>query len=104
MKDPRISKLAKLLVNHSCSLGSGERVLIEVINVPSRLVVELIREAKAVGAVPFVSIKDDLIIRELCSLYEEDDVRLMAECELYLLRQVDAFIGIRGTLNAQEYS
>jgi len=104
MKDPRIGKLAKLLINHSCSLKVGERVLIEAINVPSEVIVELAREAKAAGGVPFVAIKDDRVIRELCSLYSEDDVKLMADYELYALKQMNAFIGVRGMLNTQEYS
>lgn len=104
MKDYRINKLAKLLVNHSCALQVGEKVLIEAISVPAEIVIELVRETKAVGAVPLVTIKDDRIIRELCTCYSKDDISLMADCELYTLKRVDAFIGIRGTLNVHELS
>jgi aminopeptidase len=104
MMDTRIRKLAKLLIKHSCALEPGERILIEAIGVPNQMVIALIREAKAVGCTPIVNIKDDQVIRELCSCYEADDVRLMADCELYTLKQMDAFIGIRGFMNISELS
>ena len=104
MNDSRITKLAKLLVRHSCVLRSGERVLIESINAPNEIVIELIREASAVGAVPLATIKDDRINRELCAVRSADDNKLMADCELYTLEQMDAFISIRAIHNAQEYS
>jgi aminopeptidase len=102
MKDPRINELAKLLINHSCALKSGERVLIEAVGVPNEIVIALIKEAKLVGSTPIVSIKDDQIIRELCFCYEEADVKLMADCEFYTLKQMDAYIGIRGFMNISE--
>ncbi len=104
VRDPRINKLARLLINHSCALKPGERVLIEAIGIPNEAVIALIREAKHVGGIPIVSIKDDQIIRELCCCLEDDDMRLMANCELYTLRQMDAFIGIRGFANISELS
>jgi aminopeptidase len=104
MKDPRIKKLASLLITHSCALEAGERLLIEAVNVPNEMIIEVIREAKRGGGVPFVTIKDDQVIRELCSCYTEDDIRLMAHCELYTLKQMDAFVGIRGILNGHELS
>lgn len=104
MKDPRINKLARLLINHSCALKAGEKVLIEAINVPNEMIIQLIRETKRVDGVPLVSIKDDKVVRELCSCYSKDDIELMADCELYTLKRMDAFIGIRGSMNASELS
>ena len=104
MKEKRINKLARLLINHSCALEAGEKVLIEAINVPNEMIIQLIREVKSVRGVPLVTIKDDQIIRELCCCYSEDDIRLMADCELYTLKHMDAFIGIRGFMNTSELS
>lgn len=104
MKDPRINKLANLLINHSCALRAGENVLIESIGAPKEIIIALIHEIKAVGANPFVSIKDDQIIRELCSCYTEEYVKMMADFELYTLKQMDAFIGIRAFMNISELS
>ena len=38
MKDPRIEKLAKLLINYSVSLKKGEKILIEAFDVDYMLV------------------------------------------------------------------
>jgi aminopeptidase len=102
--DPRVAKLARLLIEHSCALQPGEKVLVEAIGVPNGIVIALIRAAKRIGGVPLVNLKDDLIIRELCLSYDEDEVKLMADCELYTLRQMDAFIGLRGFMNISELS
>ena len=104
MRDSRVIKLAQLLINHSCSLTAGEKILIEGINAPNEIVTCLIREAKAVGASPLVILKDDQVIRELARVYTEDDIKLMARCELEMLKQVNAFVSIRGILNSQEYA
>jgi aminopeptidase len=92
-----------MLMEHSCALQPGERVLIESINAPTEIVLSLVREAKRVGGTPIVTIKDDQVIRELSTIYTVADVQFMADCELHTLRQVDAFIGLRGGQNSQEY-
>jgi len=104
MIDARIDKLSGLLINYSCDLKKGEKVLIEAINAPTVIVTSLIRSAKAVGVTPLVSLKDDQIIAELGSVYSESEVRLMADCELHLLRQVDAFISVRAIHSPLEYA
>lgn len=104
MKDPRINKLAKVLINHSCALRHGEKILIEGIGVPNEILIALIREAKAAGGTPFVQLKDDQVIRELCMCYSVEDIKQTADHELYVLEQMDAFIGIRGFMNITELS
>lgn len=99
-----MSRLAQLLVEHSCELRAHERVLIESVNAPNEIVTALIRAAKAVGATPLVTLKDDEIIRELSAIYEPEEIKLMAACELHTLRQVQAFISVRAIHNPQEYS
>lgn len=102
MNDPRIRQLARLLVTHSCNLLPGEKVLIEAINAPIEVITALIQETTSAGGIPIVTIKNDQVIRELCRSYDDEGVRLMAECELHTMRQVDAFIGVRGFENIHE--
>jgi len=54
MTDPRYSKLARLLVEYSTALKKGERVLLDMIDVPDEFSIELIRAVRAVGAIPLV--------------------------------------------------
>ena len=53
MTDPRYPKLAKLLVNYSCALKRGERILLDLWDVPDEFAVELLRAVRAAGGVPF---------------------------------------------------
>ena len=54
MTDPRYTKLAKLLVNYSTALKKGDRILLDMIDVPDEFTVEMIRAVRAAGATPFV--------------------------------------------------
>ena len=56
MTDPRFTKLAQLLVNYSLELEKGEKVLLDMIDVPDEFTVELIRAAREAGAVPLVEV------------------------------------------------
>ncbi|HEY0549672.1 MAG TPA: aminopeptidase, partial [Verrucomicrobiae bacterium] len=57
MTDPRFAKLAKLLIEYSTRMKRGERVLIEVIDVPDEFSVELMRAARKVGAAPIIEVR-----------------------------------------------
>ena len=47
MTDHRYKKLAHLLVNYSTALKKGDRILLDMIDVPDEFTVELIRAARA---------------------------------------------------------
>jgi hypothetical protein len=51
MTDLRFQKLAKLLVEYSTQLKKGDRVLLDMIDVPDEFSIELIRAARAVGVI-----------------------------------------------------
>ena len=53
MPDPRYAELARKLVNDSCQLKAGEKVLIEAFDLPELMVIELVRAARAAGGTPF---------------------------------------------------
>ncbi|NOX98834.1 MAG: aminopeptidase, partial [Verrucomicrobia bacterium] len=48
MHDPRIDKLAKQLVRYSTKIKRGEKVLIDLYDVPDSIGLALIREVRAV--------------------------------------------------------
>ncbi len=64
MTDPRYTKLAKLLVNYSTELKKGDRILLDMIDVPDEFTVELIRAVRAAGATPFVEARHTRVARE----------------------------------------
>lgn len=102
MQDIRINKLAYGLVNYSCALKKGEKVLIEAKGIDYMLVNAIVREAYKVGAYPFVETFDNRVTRELLLGQTEEQAKLKADFSAYRMRQMDAYIGIRGGNNANE--
>ena len=91
MRDPRTRQLAKLIVNHSCELKAGEAVLIESFDLADGLVLDLIEETQAVGAIPVVSIRDNAVIRAQLRGASEAQLKVQAEIELHQMKQVQAY-------------
>lgn len=104
MQDERINKLAKGLINYSCSLKKGEKVLIEAKGIDYMLVNALVREAYAVGAYPFVEIYDNRVTRELMLGNTKELAQLKCKFDAARMEQMDAYIGIRGGENCNELS
>jgi aminopeptidase len=102
--DSRILKLAEVLVAHSTKLKTGERVLIEAFDIPEEMVSALIDRVVAAGAIPFVDMKNTRVLRKLFQNASQDMVERWASWELNRMEQMDAYIGIRGSLNALENS
>lgn len=104
MKDPRLEKLAQNLIQYSCRLNKGEKVLIENFGLEKELVKALVKEAYAVGAIPFVHIQDYEVNRQLYMQADAEQLDLIAKYEGLRMKEMDAYIGIRGGYNTSELS
>ncbi|NOT00410.1 MAG: aminopeptidase [Phycisphaerales bacterium] len=104
MVDPRVKNLADVLVNYSTALKPGEKVLIEAIDVPDNLTCTLIETARAAGADPFVTIKHNEVMRGLLASASEEQMQLTADVEAHRMKEMTAYIGVRGSLNQSELS
>lgn len=105
MKDPRIDRLAQVLLHHSCRIQPGQKVLIEAFDLPSpQLVCQLVEQAAAAGAIPLVSVKDNAVLRSLYRNATVDSMQLAGKFEAAVMREMDAYIGIRGSANSSEFS
>lgn len=104
MIDPRDTKLANNLINYSCELKEGEKVLIESNGMSIPLINELIKEAYKAKAIPFVTIKDKSFERELLIGASKEQIDLRAKYEAIRMKDMDAYIGIRAVKNASEFS
>jgi aminopeptidase len=102
MTDPRFTKLAKLLVEYSTSLKKGERVLLDMIDVPDEFTVELMRAARAVGALPLVEVRRTRINRELLRGTTAEHAALVRDHEMFRMKRMQAYIAVRGSGNATE--
>ncbi len=101
--DQRNATLAKNLVNYSCRLKKGEKVLIECNGIDTVPLAELIiQEAYKVGAIPFITIKSYTAQRELLMNATAAQLDLMATFESARMREMDAYIGIRAASNVSE--
>ncbi len=105
MNDPRIEKLAEVLVGHSLELAAGERVMIECFDLPDpALPTALVRKVAQRGALPLVVVRSNRVLRELYRQATPELMRWLGELERARMEQVQAYVGIRGTENASEFS
>src|SRR6185369_4713555 len=104
MTDPRYTKLARLLVEYSTALKKGDRVLLDMIEVPDGFTVELIRAVRGVGATPLVEVRHGRVTREVLRQTNEKHSSLIRDLELHRMKRVQAYIAIRGSHNANEAS
>jgi len=103
--EPRIKKLAENLVNYSCKLNKGEKVLISSNGITAMpLIKALIKETYSIDAIPFVDIKTSSIERELLLGATEQQLELLAEVDAKKMQQMDAYIGIGCNTNTSEMS
>ncbi|MFZ7119695.1 MAG: aminopeptidase [Eubacteriaceae bacterium] len=103
--DSRIKELANNLVNYSCELKKGEKVLIALSGDSGKpLVRQLIKDIYKVGAYPFVEISDSSINREILMECKEKQLEDMLDYGLNKIKKMDAFISIRASDNTSELS
>ena len=104
MIDPRMTKLARVLVEYSTALKPGEKILIEAIDVPHEMTCELVRVAQEAGADPLVTLKSNQINRALMINSSEIQMNLIADTEAFRMDKVDAYVALRGSPNIAELS
>jgi aminopeptidase len=104
VKDPRYDQLARNLIRYSCNLQPGEKVLIDMFGTEMDLVKSLIREAYAVGGVPFVNLNNHEVTREILKGASAEQIDLQAKWDVERMKAMDAYIGIRAGNNASELS
>lgn len=105
MHDPRLNKLADILLDHSCRLAKGEHILIEAFDLPeTQLVSALVEGAAARGAIPVVSLKDNAVLRSLYRTATADSMKFAARFEKARMEEVQAYIGVRGAANSSQHA
>ena len=104
MTDPRYTKLAKLLANYSCSLEKGDRILLDMIDVPDEFTVEMVRAVRKAGATPFVETRHTRVGREQLLGMTEAQAADVRDMELFRMKKMQAYIAIRGADNMNENS
>src|SRR5580692_7244150 len=105
MNDPRLFRLAEILIDHSCQLRAGENVLIEAYDLPDPTLVCLLVELAATrGANPFVTWKNNSVLRALYRTGTPANLGLAGDLERARMEQMQAYIGIRGSANSSAFA
>ncbi|MEY3394386.1 MAG: hypothetical protein RL346_622 [Verrucomicrobiota bacterium] len=104
MHDPRIDSLARQLIGYSVDLKDGERILLDLYDVPESIGIALIREVRRKKGIPVVRIHQSLIGRELLMGATEEQYQLISRQLLSEMKEMDAYVAVRGSHNITETS
>lgn len=105
MRDPRLDRLAKLLVQHSTRLQQGEVILIDYEGPETReLAIACAEQAVAAGGVPLIEENNSDFTAHFLRQGTESQIQRLGEVMLTQMKQCQAYIGIRGAGNIFEMS
>lgn len=102
MRDSRQRELAELLINHSTRIQPGEHVLIEMFDAPYEMAIELVEATRRAGGHPHIELRSQPVMRALQWDADEDNLKVWADCDLYRMKKMAAYIGLRGASNVSE--
>ena len=105
MTDPRVRKLASILVRHSLGVKKGETVLINASSELAKpLVLEVYREVLKAGAHPTTGIAFEETANIFYSLATEAQLMNFPKIRLFEAKNVDCVVNIRATANKKSMS
>jgi aminopeptidase len=104
MHDARIDALARQLVRYSTSLKKGDKVLLDLHDVPDSIGLALIREARAKGALPLLRVHQGRLTREMLKGANDAQYSVLSKHLLAEMKDMDAYIAIRGGHNISDNS
>jgi aminopeptidase len=104
MTDPRVAKLADLLVNYSLELKPGEIVRIDGGTVAAPFVRELYRQALRAGANPRTRVEVEGIDVIAVGEASEEQLTFVSEIDRFEIENVDAIVTIWGDQNTRALS
>ncbi len=104
MKDPRYSRLARLLVHYSTRVRPGDKVLVEACDIPTEFTVALIRAIAEAEGLPLVSTYHQPVLRALHTVATEEQMKTIGQVERARMEAVQCYIGVRGGNNISEMS
>lgn len=104
MVDERVKKLANILVNYSCRVKQGDKVLIDVTGCDDNLTSELINEVYRVGGVPFFTTPHPPVMRTWLTKASKEQIEDITRWDSARMKEMQAYIAFRGGKNATEMS
>ena len=102
MTDPRIEKLANLLVNYSVGVKPKQRILIQGESGAEPLLKEIFKQCLQLGAYPFISSYPDEYFYSVVRYAQVEQFRGILEPYQHFIETVDARFRIQGEVNTRE--
>ena len=94
MRDPRLEKLADVLVNYSTGVKPGQLVRITGGTVASPLVLELYRKVVAAGGHPLVRVSPDELSEVLYKTATDEQLKFVNPVTQFEVERIDVSLGI----------
>lgn len=105
MSDPRVTKLASILVKHSLNVKKDETVLIASTTELSKpLVLEVYREVLKAGAHPFTSIGFEETANIFYDMATPKQLAFFPNIKHFEAKNIDCFVNIRASANKKALS
>ncbi len=102
MTDERLKQLCNTLVNYSCDVKKGERVLVDVSGCERAVTQQLIKEVYAAGGLPYVVTSHTAVTREWLMQATREQIEDVTRWDSTRMKEMQAYIAFRGTDNATE--
>ncbi|HMB96614.1 MAG TPA: aminopeptidase [Tepidisphaeraceae bacterium] len=104
MRDPRLEKLADVLVNYSVVVKKGQLVRISGAPIAQPLVLEIYRKVVAAGGMPFVRLNPEELAEILVKHGNDEQLKFLNPINLYEYEKIDCSIGIWAEENTRAMS
>ncbi len=102
MVDPRMKKLADVLVGYSTKVQPGERVLIDAYDIPPEMTAVLVDRVVEAEGLPFVNTHQAIVRRKLILRGTDEQMEISARHALAFMQDMQCYIAVRGGLNITE--
>ena len=101
MADPRVQKLADLLVNYCVAVKPGDKVAIRSGGIAYPLLVETYREVVRAGGFPLVSLQEDALTEILLKEGNDEQIQHIPVPFKTIVETYDCSISLRGSRNTR---
>jgi len=104
MRDPRVAKLADIIVNYCCKVKKGELILVNGNELSKPLILEIFKAALQCGAHPYVRLAVDGLQEAFLKEAKDFQLKFVSPIAKFEVGKIDCLVGIRGPHNTREMS
>jgi aminopeptidase len=104
VRDPRLERLAEVLLTHSLKLIEGEKLYIMGEHSTKPLVKEVLQKAYEMGVIPYYELGDQELLRIMATHAKPDQMILQNKWNMDKYQDIDAFLNISSEANDAEMS